>query len=285
MATSEDLPTPSLLLQLYRERTKKHLGQHFLADYALLDEIARLARVDWGDAVLEVGPGCGTLTTMLMGLGAEVRAVEIDEDCVDFLRNVLVPQGLDLVEGDFLSFDLGELLADHERWKVVANLPYQIATEVLFRLFVHAGRIDQMVLMFQREVAERLVAEPGDDGFNQLSLMVSLYAQAELVFELEPGVFHPPPRVHSGVVWFRPIEGTRIPDDEVRTAFIELVKTAFQKQRKTFPNAVKSLGYDKARLGELLEELGHHDKLRPAKLSFEEYEAITRALIADERGD
>lgn len=278
----EVITTPGELYRQYQHRTKKRLGQHFLIDPNVLDEIVALADIQTGDVILEVGPGCGTLTLMMMHRGGEVSAVEVDRDAARFLEETLVEHyPLEVIEGDALAVDLGEILSRGEDpWKVVANLPYNVGTEILFRLFEHADKIDSMTLMFQREVATRIVAEPGDSNYGTLSLMAQLHSEVHLAMTLAPGAFVPPPKVHSSVVQFRPLVGTRIPDDEVRKAFQRNVRGAFQMRRKTLSNGLGALGHEKGEVEDHLEAMGLRKKIRPERVRFEEFEELTRRLMA-----
>jgi 16S rRNA (adenine1518-N6/adenine1519-N6)-dimethyltransferase len=282
----ENIDTPGELVRRYERRTKKRFGQHFLVDPNILGVIADVAGVKAGDHVLEIGPGCGTLTFKLLERGAKVLAVELDRDLVEFLNEQLVPgSDLEVVAGDVLQQDLRELLDRHEgQWKVAANLPYNVATEIFFRLGDVMDRIESLALMFQREVANRFVAKAGDDDFGVLSLMARLYADAEIEMTLPPGAFRPPPRVHSAVVRFDPIEGTRIPDEDLRKAFRRVVRQAFQTRRKTLPNALKSTGVEKPRLKEAIAAVGLDLRIRPERVSFEKFVELARELQPDLQG-
>ncbi len=275
---------PQELYRAYQERAKKRFGQHFLVDPGILEEIVGLADLRLNDPVLEIGPGCGTLSLVLLQQGARLVAVEKDRDAAHFLRSALVPYfPMELHEGDALDVSLDELLEGAPRWKVVANLPYNVGTEILFRLLESSAKIDTMVLMFQREVAKRIVADVGDDGYGVLSLMVRLFADGYLALTLKPGAFVPPPKVHSSVVVLKPLEGSRIKDEALREAFRRVVRAGFQARRKTLANGLKALGCEKALVEELLEELGLGKKVRPERVSFGEFRELTRGLL--ERGE
>ena len=279
-AVLETIDTPGELVRRYEQRTKKRFGQHFLVDPRILDDIAEAAGIEAGDDVLEIGPGCGTLTYTLLERGAHVLAVEVDRDLAAFVREELAQgRDLELVEGDFLEQDLDELLAGGDGlWRCAANLPYNVATEIFFRLAEHIDRFACLALMFQREVAERIVATAGEDDFGVLSLMSRLYADADIAMTLPPGAFRPPPRVHSAVVRFEPIPGTRIPDQRLRETFRRLVRWAFQKRRKTLPNALSRTGIAKERLREAIRNSGLDERVRPGKVSFEAFVELAERL-------
>jgi 16S rRNA (adenine1518-N6/adenine1519-N6)-dimethyltransferase len=251
--------------------------QHFLTDHAILAKIADGAQVVSGDNVLEIGPGCGTLTWTLMERGAHVTAIELDNDAADFLEETLVPEGLTLIRGDFLKVGLAELLGD-QVWKCVANLPYNVATPITLKLLERGAQFTRLALMYQKEVAERLSAEPSTSAYGSLTLAIALRAQSQSLFTLAPGAFTPPPKVKSAVVGLTPIEGTRIKDSAHRELFEKAVKAAFLLRRKTLPNALAGAGYDKAKVREAMKSVGLDPRKRPEALGFEQGEALTRAL-------
>ncbi|RAL21673.1 ribosomal RNA small subunit methyltransferase A [Lujinxingia litoralis] len=272
--------SPGDLLRSFGQRTKKQFGQHFLVDPRILGEIARLGKVAPGDHVLEVGPGCGTLTLTMLQAGATVDAIEIDRDAVAFLQESLAEDwGFKLHAGDALKADIAGILASRAgTWKAVANLPYNVGTEVTFRLFEQRERLQRMTLMYQREVAQRMVAREGDDAYGALSVMVRLYADAELVMHLPPGAFVPPPKVHSSVVNFELLPETRIEDEARREFFVKVVKSAFQVRRKTLPNGLKALKLPRERVISAIESAGLSPKVRPERVGFEAFLAVADAL-------
>jgi 16S rRNA (adenine1518-N6/adenine1519-N6)-dimethyltransferase len=275
------IQSPSDLLLAYEGRARKQLGQHFLSDSGILRQICEVASLQAGDHVLEIGPGCGPLTWTMLDQGAHVHAIEIDRQLVSFLREIF-PQGKQFVltEADVLRVDLGALLATRDRWRVIANLPYNVATEVFFRLSDHAERIDSMALMFQLEVAQRMMAKAGEDAYGVLSLMTHLYWDATLEITLAPGAFRPPPKVHSAVALFRPVPGTRIPDEALRKLFVRIIRAAFQQRRKQIHNGLRSLGYPRDVLCAALEQAQIPTSARPETLAFASFVALAQALSA-----
>jgi 16S rRNA (adenine1518-N6/adenine1519-N6)-dimethyltransferase len=275
------LRSPSDLLHAYEGRARKNFGQHFLSDEAILGQICDAAGLEAGDHVLEVGPGCGPLTWTMLDRDAVVHAIEIDRQLASFLREVF-PQGdrFELIEADALRVDLGALFAAHPdaRWRVIANLPYNVATEVFFRLCDHAERLSSMALMFQREVALRMVATHEDNAYGVLSLMTRLYWDATLALELPPEAFRPPPRVHSAVAVFRPVPGTRIPDLAQRARFVRVIRAAFQQRRKQIHNSLRSLGHERDVVFAALESTGIAASARPETLDFDAFVRLSAAL-------
>ena len=274
--------SPGQLFRAFDFRARKRFGQHFLIDSAILEEIVALADVREGDRILEVGPGCGTLTLVMLQRGAEVDAVEIDRDAVAFLQRILVPHfPLRIHEDSALSVDWPQFLSSTPLpWKVVANLPYNVATKILFELFDARVHIEEMTLMFQREVARRIVAEAGDSEYGRLSLMSRLYSDVHLAMTLPPGAFVPPPRVHSAVVQFRVLPETRVEDATIREAFEEVVKAGFRSRRKTLANGLAAAGFEKSVVETIVEAMGLPKKIRPQRIDFDGFVEIARRLVS-----
>ena len=273
--------TPGELFRAFDFRARKKFGQHFLVDAAILEELAGLADIRSGEQVLEIGPGCGTLTLVLLQRGAEVLAVEIDRDAVAFLEERLASHfPLEVIGSSALDVDWDEILgATPVPWKVVANLPYNVGTKILFDLFEQRRKIEEMTLMFQREVADRIVAEPGDSNYGKLSLMARLYSDVHRAMTLPPGAFVPPPKVRSAVVQFRLLDETRIADDEVRRVFCRIVSAAFQARRKTLANGLSAMGCDKTLVESILRSLQLPEKIRPQRVSFDDFKTIAEELM------
>jgi len=181
--------TPSeirALLDEHRLRPSKALGQHFLADNNMAAHIVRLAGVQSGDHVVEVGPGLGSLTLALVDAGAHVRAVELDARLAKVLAEVVHGKPVDVVIADAGAVDWTELLRDHDRWVMVSNLPYNVATPVVVRALEEAPAISRFLVMVQREVGERLAAPPGSKTYGAVSVKVAYYADAEVVGSVPP---------------------------------------------------------------------------------------------------
>lgn len=190
--------TPAELVRAYARPNKKRLGQHFLTQVGLLDRMVDCI----GDAieVIEVGPGPGTLTTRLLAAGKRVRAVEIDRDAIAFLQKAFADNGaFEIFEADATKSILPELLSDGPR-VLVGNLPYNVGNEILFRAMEAPSPPDRMVLMFQKEVAERIVCTGRSSQFSLLSVGVGIRYRARLAFLVSSGAFVPPPKVASAVV-------------------------------------------------------------------------------------
>jgi 16S rRNA (adenine1518-N6/adenine1519-N6)-dimethyltransferase len=219
----------SALLAAHGLRPRKALGQHFVVDPNTVRRIARLAGVGPGDRVVEIGAGLGSLTLALLETGAEVTAVEVDAGLVAVLEEVAAPAGARVVAGDALHLDWAELLGEPP-WTLVANLPYNVASPLVADLLDGVPAITRMLVMVQREVAERLVAGPGDPAYGALSVKVAYWARASLAGRVPASVFLPPPNVASELVTIerRPAPAVEVPPDEL----FPLVRAGFAGRRK-----------------------------------------------------
>ena len=221
------------------------LGQNFVADPNTVRRIARLAAVGEGDRVVEIGPGLGSLTLALVETGARVTAVELDRHLLTPLRSVVEPHGVRVVHGDAMRLDWDELLADTDTgtpdrpWVLVANLPYNVATPLVLDLLAHVPAIDRMLVMVQREVGERLAAQPGSKAYGIPSVKVAYRADAEVVGRVPPTVFIPPPRVESALVRVQRLASPRVDADPER--LFRLVEAGFGQRRKMLRRSLAGL--------------------------------------------
>ncbi|MGA0840187.1 MAG: 16S rRNA (adenine(1518)-N(6)/adenine(1519)-N(6))-dimethyltransferase RsmA [Pseudomonadales bacterium] len=264
-------------------KARKRFGQHFLVDEGVLDGIVRAVRPSASDRLLEIGPGPGALTARLhqtfanrssdvtgtnpVVASGEFVAVEIDRDLAPPLR-VRFP-ALTVINDDILRVDLDALLSAG-RWRIVGNLPYNISTPLLVRLLAHLPKIADMHFMLQREVAERLAAQPGTKDWGRLTVLTQLQCEVEQLFDVAPECFSPPPRVWSAVVRIRP--RSSVPEVSF-DAFDQVLRHAFTQRRKRLSNALHSLPIDWARAG-----------VDPGKradaVTVAEYVALARALAS-----
>ncbi|WP_201743880.1 16S rRNA (adenine(1518)-N(6)/adenine(1519)-N(6))-dimethyltransferase RsmA [Hymenobacter busanensis] len=225
-----------------RVAPKKHLGQHFLADLNISRRIAESLRLPEGVRhVLEVGPGMGVLTQFLLERTAdyETTVVEIDRESVAYLK-VHFPglQGR-ILEADFLKMDLGKQF-DGAPLSVIGNFPYNISSQIYFRILAHRQQVRESVGMIQKEVAERIAAGPGSKTYGILSVLVQAWYDVELLFLVPPHVFIPPPKVQSAVLRLTRNKVEKLDCDEV--LFFRVVKQAFATRRKTLRNCMKMFG-------------------------------------------
>jgi len=220
---------------------KKALGQNFVVDPNTVERIARLAGVGPGDAVVEIGPGLGSLTLALVATGADVTAVEIDGRLAEALASV-VPDSVRIVYADALGVDWDELLSPERSWTLVANLPYNIATPLVVGLLERVPQIARLLVMVQREVAERLAASPGGKQYGAVSARVAYFATARLAGLVSAEVFHPRPNVESALVEFVRREAPAV--DPTLATYAEigiLLRAGFAGRRKMLRRALTGL--------------------------------------------
>ncbi len=257
-------------------RPRKSLGQHFLTEPRLLERLVEAAEIGPDETVVEVGPGRGHLTERLALRAARVIAIEKDRALYDALREKFAGQGnVDLVYSDALRFSY-ELLEGP--FKVVANLPYAIATELIFRFLGLGARVPRMVLMLQREVAERILAEPGTREYGILSIAVRLAARPTVLFHVAPGSFWPPPRVRSTALLL--VHSPHPSTEENDPALIlRTARSAFRHRRKQLQNALADEGYPAAQIRRALEKASISGTRRAETLSIEEFCRLAQFLF------
>jgi 16S rRNA (adenine1518-N6/adenine1519-N6)-dimethyltransferase len=250
-------------------RAKKNLGQHFLRDRAVAKRIAGTLTGAGYDTVLEIGPGTGVLTEFLLDRNfADFRVIEIDNESAYYLRERF--PSLDVIRGDFLKTDLDSGFP--ERIAVTGNFPYNISSQILFRILEYRNRVVELTGMFQKEVAERVCALPGKKVYGIISVLVQAYYDAEYLFTVPEHVFSPPPKVKSGVIRLIRNKVESLGCDE--PLFFTVVKAAFNQRRKTLRNSLKSAFL-------LASEDCGYFKMRPEQLSVGQFVELTRWVDAN----
>lgn len=224
------------LLERHGVHPVRSLGQHFLVDPNITRKIVGLAGVQSGDAVVEVGPGTGTLTLALAEAGATVIAYEIDRKLEPILAEVLVGVDATVRFEDVATVDLGTELDPARNWAMVANLPYNVGTSVVLDVLRHVPQIGRFVVMVQQEVAERMVATPGSRTYGLPSVVVGIHGRARIEFKVPPQVFLPPPNVGSAVVSI-----VRIPAHRVAERAIALAAAGFGQRRKMLRSSLAAV--------------------------------------------
>jgi 16S rRNA (adenine1518-N6/adenine1519-N6)-dimethyltransferase len=277
--TGDGLLTPSDVSALLAESglsAKRSLGQNFVVDPNTIRRIVRIAGVGPGDRVLEIGPGVGSLTRGLLAAGAEVTAIEKDEQVAEVLRSV-VGSDARVVTDDALEVDLTSLL-DGGDWVLVANLPYNVATQLVLRVLERQPRVQRMLVMVQREVGERLVAAPGSKAYGIPSLRLAQFATATLAGDVPAEVFRPRPRVRSVLVSVqrRAEPLVSVADDAL---LWRLVRAAFGQRRKTLRRSLDGLVSD-----EDFTTAGIATDERPEQLDLASFAALADAVHRREYG-
>jgi len=251
-------------------KAKKHLGQHFLTDLSIAKQIVDALTLHEGyKHVLEIGPGMGVLTQYLKDdTRFTTHAIDVDFESITYLKNHFPTLEKNILYGDFLQMDLG-LITNNKPFAVIGNFPYNISTEILFKVLDNKNQIPEVVGMFQKEVAERIAAKPGSKTYGITSVLLQAFYTIEYLFTVHENVFNPPPKVKSGVI--------RLTRNQTQTLncsesfFKTVVKTAFNQRRKMLSNSLKLYIND---------EIKHLDvfNLRPEQLSVEQFVELTNML-------
>ena len=257
-------------------RAKKSLGQHFLHDQAAAQKIVDGLKLDQSKLtpVLEIGPGMGVLTKYLIEKKeADLKVVEIDWDSVAYLKKNYKALAGRIIEGDFLELELDTIFPS--AMAIIGNFPYNISSQIFFKVLANRDKVSQVVCMLQKEVAERIAEKHGSKTYGILSVLLQAYYDIEFLFKVGPGAFTPPPKVMSAVIRLQRNQRMRLGCDE--QFFVQVVKQGFNTRRKTLRNALKNLN-----LAADVAALPIMDK-RAEQLSVEDFISLTR-LIEDNRG-
>jgi len=248
-------------------RPKKHLGQHFLTDENIASKIAGSLTGNCSN-LLEIGPGEGMLTKYLVRDELNLKLIEIDDESVSFLRSRFPQLSNDILHADFISKTAEP--AFEEEFAVIGNFPYNISSQILFKILEYRDRIPEVVGMFQKEVAERIASPPGNKTYGILSVLVKAYYHIEYLFTVSEHVFRPPPKVKSAVI--RLTRHTKSYEGLNEKLFFRIVKAGFNQRRKTLRNSLKNAGFPTEKL---------QDNIflkRPEQLSVEEFLDITKTI-------
>jgi len=257
-------------------QARKRFGQHFLHDESVLSRLTERLALNTGDQVLEIGPGRGALTEILCSELNELTAIEIDRDLVPLLRARF--SNLTVIEADVLKVDFKALLSEvavrgtdtgteigsRNKWRIVGNLPYNISTPLLDLLIAQAANIRDMHFMLQKEVVNRLSAEPGGKSWGRLGIMIQYHCKISPLFDVPPESFTPPPKVDSAIVRLEPYTRELIADNYA--VFKQVVRLVFTQRRKTLRNALKTL-LDSEQIAQSPFDL----TVRPERLSLDEF--------------
>ncbi len=220
-------------------RPKKFLGQHFLKDQNIAQKIVNaISSIDSKDTILEIGPGTGVLTNYLIEKPfREVILIEIDRESIAYLRENIKAPNLRIIEGDFLKLPLEEIASDE--LSIIGNFPYNISSQIFFKVIEQRNQVKEVVCMIQKEVADRICSPHGNKTYGILSVLIGAFYEREMLFKVPPGVFIPPPKVNSAVIRLKRKTNMTLNCDEA--LFKKVVKQGFQNRRKTLRNALKPI--------------------------------------------
>ena len=267
------------IVKKYNFKFSKSLGQNFLHDESILDSIVEGADVCKDDLVIEIGPGVGSLTAKLLQKAAEVVSIELDNDLIPILENELSQEeNFTLIHDDALKVDFKEIIKDHKSVKLVANLPYYVTTPIIVKLLKEQYNFKSLTIMIQKEVAERIDAEPNCKEYGSLSLLVQYYCNTKIIKRVSPSAFIPQPKVDSIVIRLDRLEKPRV-DVTDEDLMFKIIRNAFNMRRKTLLNGVKFLNMKKEDILKAFENASIDPKRRGETLSLEEFRNLTEEII------
>ena len=253
-------------------KAKKYLGQHFLKDELIAQQIADSLIGKGYKNVLEIGPGMGVLTKYLLKKPLTTHVIEIDTESIEYLQAHYLNLAQRIIEKDFLKIDLSEYFGE-EQVAIIGNFPYNISTQIVFKTLENRHQIPEFSGMFQKEVAKRIAEKEGSKVYGILSVLTQAFYDVEYLFTVPPTVFNPPPKVDSGVIRLTRKKNYTLPVNE--KLFYRVVKTAFQQRRKTLRNSLKTMN-----LSDNLREDSIFAK-RPEQLSVQEFISLTSKIEKD----
>ncbi len=253
-------------------KAKKHLGQHFLNDEIIAQKIVDSMK-DLGTPLIEIGPGMGVLTKyLLQKKDLKLHLIELDNESVDYLIEKYPEISDNIIFGDFLKMDLFDI--ERDRFNIIGNFPYNISSQIFFKVLEYKEHIPQVVGMLQKEVAERLASPPGNKSYGILSVFLQAYYHVEYLFTVPENVFVPPPKVKSGVIRLVRNDIKKLDCDEA--FFFRIVKTSFNQRRKTISNSLKSISFNR----DVIKDYDVFTK-RPEQLSVNEFVELTNIVAAN----
>ena len=254
-------------------KPRKRFGQNFLHDKMVIQRIVNNINPRQGDHIVEIGPGEGALTELVLDKIGAMDVVELDRDLIPLLKiRFVMQEGLTIHQADALKFNFCELKENEKKLRIIGNLPYNISTPLLFHLLDNSHCIQDMHFMLQKEVVDRIVAKPGDSAYGRLGIMMQYYCRSEYVFTVKPGAFRPPPKVDSAIVRLIPHEKPPVEVNDFDT-FSKIVNFSFTQRRKTLRNILKG----KLEASQI-EELGIEPTIRPERLSLQDFTKIANRL-------
>ena len=245
-------------------KPKKYYGQHFLTDHSIAEKIVNSLKSTSND-ILEIGPGKGILTQYLVKK-YNLYVIEIDEECANHILTEYPELKSKLYIENFLKFDFSQIPST--QFSIIGNFPYNISSQIFFKILKHINQVNEVVCMLQKEVAQRIVSAPGNREYGILSVLLQSYYNIEYLFTVKPGSFYPPPKVNSGVIRLIRNENKNLGCDE--TLFIKVVKASFNQRRKTLRNSLKSII-----------DIPIHDKIikkRPEQLHYKDFIYLTNLI-------
>ncbi|MBE6053442.1 MAG: 16S rRNA (adenine(1518)-N(6)/adenine(1519)-N(6))-dimethyltransferase RsmA [Clostridium sartagoforme] len=263
------------LVKKYNFKFSKSLGQNFLVDDSVPKDIVLGAEVDENDLVIEIGPGVGTLTAQLLNKAKKVVAIELDNDLIPILTQEIGDNPkFTLIHNDALKVNFNEVIGEEKSVKLVANLPYYVTTPIIVKLLKEGYNFKSLTIMIQKEVAERINAEPDNKDYGALSLLVQYYCNTKIIRKVPPQCFIPRPKVDSIVIRLDRLNEPKVKVENEKL-FFDIIRNSFNMRRKTLWNGVKNIGLSKENLELAFKEANIDPKRRGETLSIEEFGVLS----------
>ena len=266
------------ILKKYGLRANKKLGQNFLINEEIINQIIEKANVNKNDTIIEIGPGLGSLTAKLLENANKVIAIELDSNMSNILKErFCLYDNFELIEKDVLKVDLNEIVEKYDSVKVVANLPYYITTPIIMKLLEERLKLKSITVMVQKEVGERFCAVPNSKEYGAITISINYYTKPEIIIDVPKENFEPMPEVDSCVI---KLDVRKVPPVELKNEkdFFNLIKAGFSQRRKTINNSIASMGISKEKIKNVLEKLGIDSKLRAENLTMEQFADISNNM-------
>jgi len=279
---SNILEETNFILKKYNIRANKSLGQNFLINQNVIDEIVNGAEIDKDDLIIEIGPGLGTLTKQLLEKAGKVICIELDERMVKILNDrFLLYENFEIINGDVLKVDLNRIIEkENRKCKIVANLPYYITTPIIMKLLESKLNIESITVMIQKEVADRLIAVPGEKLAGAITYTVYYYCESEKILEVPPDSFIPEPEVTSEVIKLNLRKEAPVKVQDMSKMF-SIIKVAFMQRRKTLLNALTNgnIIKNKQEAAEIFNKLSISQNARAEELTIEQFAELANYII------
>lgn len=266
------------ILKKYGLRANKKLGQNFLINEEIINQIIEKADVNKNDTIIEIGPGLGSLTAKLLENANKVIAIELDSNMSNILKErFCLYDNFELIEKDVLKVDLNEIVEKYDSVKVVANLPYYITTPIIMKLLEERLKLKSITVMVQKEVGERFCAVPNSKEYGAITISINYYTKPKIIIDVPKENFEPMPEVDSCVM---KLDVRNVPPVELKNEkdFFNLIKAGFSQRRKTINNSLASMGISKEKIKSVLEKLGIDSKLRAENLTMEQFADISNNM-------
>lgn len=265
------------LLNKYKLKANKNLGQNFLINQQIIDDIVKVANVNEDDLIIEIGPGLGSLTSKLADNAKKVVAIELDQNMIEILKERFsLYKNVEIIHGDIMKVDLKEIIGEEKNVKIVANLPYYITTPIVMKLLEENLKMKSITVMVQKEVGERFCAIPGGKEYGAITVSINYYSDPKIVLDVPKDNFNPIPEVDSCVVQLK-LKKNHI-ELKDKKLFFRLIKIAFSQRRKNIGNSLTGIGMTKQEVKEMLEALSLDINLRAENLSINQYAQIANYI-------